>query len=145
MAGTRSFARRQDSWFRKDPRINWLRCDCARTWLAAAYALCGSPAPVPEWKTEPMRRWSFAKGHGTQNDFVLLVDREAMLDLGPAEAAFLCDRRAGIGGDGVLRAVLAKHVDGGRATDRCGSWTTATPTARSPRCAATASGCSSGF
>ena len=58
-----------------------------------------------------MRRWSFAKGHGTQNDFVLLLDREAMLDLGPAEAAFLCDRRAGIGGDGLLRAVLAKHVD----------------------------------
>ena len=30
-----------------------------------------------------MRRWSFTKGHGTQNDFVLLLDREAMLDLGP--------------------------------------------------------------
>ena len=24
---TRRFARRQDSWFRKDPRINWLPCD----------------------------------------------------------------------------------------------------------------------
>ncbi len=58
-----------------------------------------------------MRRWSFTKGHGTQNDFVLLLDREAMLDLGPAEAAFLCDRRAGIGGDGLIRAVLAKHID----------------------------------
>ena len=58
-----------------------------------------------------MRRWSFTKGHGTQNDFVLLLDREAMLDLGPAESVYLCDRRAGIGGDGLIRAVLAKHVD----------------------------------
>ena len=59
-----------------------------------------------------MRRWSFSKGHGTENDFVLLLDREAMLDVGPAEVRYLCDRRAGIGGDGLLRAVLAKHVDG---------------------------------
>ena len=59
-----------------------------------------------------MRRWSFTKGHGTENDFVLVLDREAMLELGPAEVRFLCDRRAGIGGDGLLRAVLAKHIDG---------------------------------
>jgi diaminopimelate epimerase len=59
-----------------------------------------------------MRRWSFAKGHGTENDFVVLLDRESMLEVGPAEVRFICDRRAGIGADGLLRAVLAKHVDG---------------------------------
>jgi diaminopimelate epimerase len=59
-----------------------------------------------------MRRWSFTKGHGTENDFVLVLDREAMLEIGPAEVRFLCDRRAGIGADGLLRAVLAKHIDG---------------------------------
>jgi diaminopimelate epimerase len=59
-----------------------------------------------------MRRWSFTKGHGTENDFVVLLDRESMLDLGPAEVRFICDRRAGIGADGLLRAVFAKHVDG---------------------------------
>ena len=59
-----------------------------------------------------MRRWSFSKGHGTENDFVLLLDRESMLDIGPAEVRYLCNRRAGVGGDGLLRAVLAKHVDG---------------------------------
>jgi diaminopimelate epimerase len=59
-----------------------------------------------------MRRWSFSKGHGTENDFVLLLDRESMLDIGPTEVRFLCDRRAGVGGDGLLRAVLAKHIDG---------------------------------
>jgi diaminopimelate epimerase len=58
-----------------------------------------------------MRRWSFAKGHGTENDFVLLLDRESMLDVGAPEVRFICDRRAGIGADGLLRAVLAKHVD----------------------------------
>jgi diaminopimelate epimerase len=58
-----------------------------------------------------MRRWSFAKGHGTENDFVVLLDRESMLDLGAAEVRFICDRRAGIGADGLLRAVLAKHVE----------------------------------
>ena len=58
-----------------------------------------------------MRRWSFSKGHGTENDFVLILDREAMLNIGSAEVQFLCDRRAGIGADGLLRAVLAKHID----------------------------------
>jgi diaminopimelate epimerase len=57
-----------------------------------------------------MRSWSFTKGHGTENDFVLLLDRESLLRLGPAEVRHLCDRRAGIGADGVLRAVEARHV-----------------------------------
>ena len=59
-----------------------------------------------------MRRWTFTKGHGTGNDFVLLVDREAMIDLSAADVQFMCDRHTGIGADGVLRAVLAKHIDG---------------------------------
>ena len=49
----------------------------------------------------------FVKGHGTENDFVLLPDPERALDLTPELVAALCDRRAGVGGDGVLRAVLA--------------------------------------
>ena len=58
-----------------------------------------------------MRHWSFAKGHGTGNDFVVLLDREAMLDVGEAEVRFLCDRHIGIGGDGLLRAVFARHIE----------------------------------
>jgi tRNA dimethylallyltransferase len=27
VSGTRRFARRQDAWFRKDPRIHWVRWD----------------------------------------------------------------------------------------------------------------------
>ncbi|HKA67694.1 MAG TPA: diaminopimelate epimerase [Actinomycetes bacterium] len=49
----------------------------------------------------------FVKGHGTENDFVLLFDPERALDLTPRLVAAICDRRAGIGGDGVLRVVLA--------------------------------------
>ena len=49
----------------------------------------------------------FAKGHGTQNDFVLLPDLDGRLPLRPAAVAALCDRRRGIGADGVLRVTTA--------------------------------------
>ena len=45
------------------------------------------------------------KGHGTENDFVLLPDADGALDLTDERVQRLCDRRAGIGGDGVLRVV----------------------------------------
>jgi diaminopimelate epimerase len=47
----------------------------------------------------------FAKGHGTENDFVILPDPDGELDLTPGLVRRLCDRRAGIGADGVLRIV----------------------------------------
>jgi diaminopimelate epimerase len=49
----------------------------------------------------------FAKGHGTQNDFVVLADLDAALKLTPALVAALCDRRRGLGADGVLRVTTA--------------------------------------
>jgi len=50
----------------------------------------------------------FAKGHGTQNDFVLLPDPDGRLSLTPAAVAALCDRRQGLGADGVLRVTRAE-------------------------------------
>ncbi|MDT7758337.1 MAG: diaminopimelate epimerase [Mycobacterium sp.] len=50
----------------------------------------------------------FAKGHGTQNDFVLLPDLDARLALTPAAVWALCDRRRGLGADGVLRVTTAQ-------------------------------------
>ncbi|MFJ4682537.1 diaminopimelate epimerase [Streptomyces sp. NPDC088789] len=50
-------------------------------------------------------RIAFLKGHGTENDFVIIPDPENALDLSPAAVAALCDRRAGIGGDGLLHVV----------------------------------------
>ena len=49
----------------------------------------------------------FAKGHGTQNDFVVLADLDAALTLTPAVVTALCDRRRGLGADGVLRVTTA--------------------------------------
>ena len=39
----------------------------------------------------------FVKGHGTQNDFVVLADPAAELDLGVDVVAAICDRQRGIG------------------------------------------------
>ena len=49
----------------------------------------------------------FAKGHGTQNDFVLLPDLPGSLELTRAAVAAVCDRRRGLGADGVLRVTTA--------------------------------------
>ncbi|MEV4125160.1 diaminopimelate epimerase [Nocardia sp. NPDC049707] len=49
----------------------------------------------------------FTKGHGTENDFVVLPDPEVRLDLTPDRVAALCDRRRGLGADGVLRVARA--------------------------------------
>jgi diaminopimelate epimerase len=43
------------------------------------------------------------KGHGTENDFVVLPDLDAAVSMSPSMVRGLCDRRAGIGADGVLR------------------------------------------
>lgn len=57
-----------------------------------------------------MRTWSFSKGHGTENDFVTVVDRHNLLAPSTEDVTYLCDRRRGIGADGFLRAVKAEHM-----------------------------------
>jgi diaminopimelate epimerase len=47
----------------------------------------------------------FLKGHGTENDFVIVPDTEGSLELTDSAVRRLCDRRAGVGGDGLLRVV----------------------------------------
>lgn len=56
--------------------------------------------------------YPFLKGHGTENDFVLLPDHDGTVhgDLDPERVRALCDRRAGIGGDGVLRVLRRDGV-----------------------------------
>ncbi|GGU06354.1 MULTISPECIES: diaminopimelate epimerase [Streptomyces] len=53
-------------------------------------------------QTSPL---AFLKGHGTENDFVIVPDADNAVDLPAAAVARLCDRRAGIGGDGLLHVV----------------------------------------
>jgi diaminopimelate epimerase len=54
------------------------------------------------------------QGHGTENDFVVLPDPDGTVwpesRLDGALVRRLCDRRAGLGGDGVLRVVRSAHV-----------------------------------
>lgn len=56
-----------------------------------------------------MDRLRVLKGHGTENDFVIVPDFDGVLDLTPGLARALCDRHAGIGADGVLRAVRSEN------------------------------------
>ncbi|MBC6792272.1 diaminopimelate epimerase [Corynebacterium amycolatum] len=57
---------------------------------------------------------SFAKGHGTQNDFLIFPDDLVSIDLTESLVAAVCDRQRGLGADGVLRVARAgKLVDAG--------------------------------
>jgi diaminopimelate epimerase len=49
------------------------------------------------------------KGHATENDFVIIDDRDGELDLTPTLVRALCDRHSGVGGDGVLRVVRSAN------------------------------------
>ncbi len=63
----------------------------------------------------------FAKGHGTGNDFLILPDPDGAVALSPELVARLCDRRTGLGADGILRAVRAPAA-GGAAPAGAAEW-----------------------
>lgn len=70
-------------------------------------------APLRHPRTTPTL--IFTKGHGTGNDFVLVLDPEGTA---PTDAGFvsdLCDRHRGIGADGYIRAVQSSVLPEGRA------------------------------
>src|SRR5690349_21780927 len=67
-------------------------------------------APAPARASATLQ---VTKGHGTQNDFVLLDDRTGAVDLGAALVRELADRRAGLGGDGVIRVVASERLPEG--------------------------------
>jgi diaminopimelate epimerase len=57
----------------------------------------------------------FSKGHGTGNDFVLIADPDGALDLTPEQIQGICERRFGVGADGIIRAVRSANLDAGAA------------------------------
>jgi diaminopimelate epimerase len=63
---------------------------------------------------------AFTKGHGASNDFVLYADPEGALPLTPPQIRALADRRRGIGGDGVIRAVRCAAIAEGAAAAEAG-------------------------
>ena len=54
------------------------------------------------------------KGHGTENDFVVIPDLDGELDLTPDLVRALCDRHRGVGADGVLRVVRSENDPEGK-------------------------------
>ena len=70
---------------------------------SADKTVCDEPGPAGGPATIGGMR--FAKGHASQNDFVLLFDPDGTSGLTAGLAARLCDRRTGLGADGVIRVV----------------------------------------
>jgi diaminopimelate epimerase len=70
--------------------------------------------------------FAFLKGHGTRNDFIVLPDPDGSVhgELAASVVVALCDRRAGIGADGVLRALKRSpgDPDGGSAAEPRAQW-----------------------
>ncbi len=73
-------------------------------------------------------RLPFTKGHGTGNDFVLVPDLEDRLTVTPEAVAAVCDRRFGLGGDGLIRVVardgrwfMDYHNADGSVGEMCGN------------------------
>lgn len=58
----------------------------------------------------------FTKGHGTGNDFVLILDEHGQLDLDAETVAKLCDRHFGIGADGLIRVIRSSALPEGAAS-----------------------------
>ena len=67
------------------------------------------------------RTFGWLKGHGTENDFLLLPDADGSVHgrLDPALVAAVCHRHRGIGADGVLRVIRSDALDdpAAKATD----------------------------
>lgn len=84
-----------------------------------------APATVPAFGApEAGHVLRVSKGHGTQNDFVLLDGRTGVA-LDPDLVRALADRRAGIGGDGVIRLVASTDLPEGAAVlaeDPAATW-----------------------
>jgi diaminopimelate epimerase len=58
---------------------------------------------------------NFTKGHGTGNDFVLVLDADGELSLNSDQIAKICDRHFGVGADGFIRVIKSQnHPDGNR-------------------------------
>ena len=57
--------------------------------------------------------FEFTKGQGTGNDFVLYLDERGERQLTPQAIAKICDRRFGIGADGVIRVVKSANLEAG--------------------------------
>lgn len=121
---TRAFARRQWSWYRRDPRIAWVErgedaaeilgraLDAAgggtahrgraRDWGMLASRRPGRPDPRAAGPRPGGDRLVMSKHEGAGNDFLVVLDADGAVQMTPAAVKALCDRRRGVGADGVV-------------------------------------------
>jgi len=95
------------------------------TETAGPSSLPASPLPAgpsPEAPVVVPGALPFAKGHGTQNDFVLVADPDGAWVPAAEEVVRICDRRAGIGGDGLIRVVRSAALPEGAAVAAEAEW-----------------------
>lgn len=65
---------------------------------------------MTEPATQPPPGTPFIKGHGTGNNFLIVADLDGSRPLDEDRVRLLADRHAGIGADGVIRAVRVEHA-----------------------------------
>ncbi len=58
-----------------------------------------------------MAELAFVKGHGTANDFILYNNEDSTVMVSPEQVLALCNRRSGLGADGVIGAVRTKNIN----------------------------------
>jgi diaminopimelate epimerase len=80
-------------------RARWV-LPVRRPAVARPYADRVTPTPL-----------TWLKGHGTENDFLVVPDPDGAADLDSTAVAAMCHRRSGIGADGVLRVVRSTALD----------------------------------
>ncbi|MBC2681708.1 diaminopimelate epimerase [Corynebacterium anserum] len=61
-------------------------------------------------QTDSADNVEFIKAHGTENDFVVLLDPHVRIELTAQRVQNIADRRAGLGGDGVIRVATAQSL-----------------------------------
>lgn len=90
------------------PRSSRLHSSAAASASSATTTISSSTPNQPEQTTTI----AFSKYHGLGNDFILIDNRDQSEPrLTPAQAAQLCDRNRGIGGDGVIFLLPAPEND----------------------------------
>ena len=57
-----------------------------------------------------MEHLTLTYGHGTENDFLLLVDEADRIQVNPESIAKVCNRKTGIGADGFIRMIKKNDV-----------------------------------
>ena len=97
------------AWFRRDPRIRWVDVDERGRDGGVGGDTEYLVAIRGRRVTDELR---FAKYQGTGNDFVMVVDLDdERAARARTRSAAICDRRTGVGADGVIRLVRAARPD----------------------------------